>query len=90
MPAIFTDTSDLSAEDQRRAWRKLTQAIEAMNRRQAQAELEAYGMGLKMTIMILLAATAAALLVFHFVTQDVTREEYKRHHAIEEGTGAKH
>jgi hypothetical protein len=36
--AIFTDTPDLSAEDERRAWRKLTQAIEAMNRRQAQAE----------------------------------------------------
>ena len=37
MKAIFTDISDLSAKDQRRAWRKLTQAIEAMNRRQAQA-----------------------------------------------------
>jgi hypothetical protein len=36
--AIFTDTSDLSAEDQRRAWRELTLAIEAMNGRQAQAE----------------------------------------------------
>jgi hypothetical protein len=38
MTAIFTDTPDLSAEDQRRAWRELTLAIEAMNRHQAQAE----------------------------------------------------
>jgi hypothetical protein len=40
-------------------------------------------MGLKTTIMVLLAAALAALLVFHFVTQDVTRGEYKRHHTIE-------
>ena len=37
MKAIFTDTSGLSAEDQRRAWSKLTRAIDA-RARQAQAE----------------------------------------------------
>jgi hypothetical protein len=47
-------------------------------------------MGLKTTIMVPLAAAVAVLLVFHFVTQDVTRGEYKRHHTIEQGTGAKH
>jgi hypothetical protein len=49
-----------------------------------------YGMGLKTTIMVLLAAAVAALVVFHLVTQDVTREEYKRHLTIEQGTRAKH
>ena len=50
--------------------------------------LGGYGMSPKVTILVIVAAVVAAIVVFRLVTRDLTQAEYSRH-LIEGGTPAK-